>query len=57
MSRDNQKFYRNYYTKLVLQNLRDKELKKITNTLKDVDFAEAEALAGMYEYRMKDEED
>jgi len=57
IDQDSKKFYRNYLTKMVSQNIRDIELKKITDNLKEIDFAEAEAIPGMFEYRFKDEQD
>jgi len=39
--------------KLVLNDLRQSELNKITDLLKEIDFAEPVALYGMFDYRQK----
>eukprot|EP00356_Strombidium_inclinatum_P001808 CAMPEP_0170512514 /NCGR_PEP_ID=MMETSP0208-20121228/66892_1 /TAXON_ID=197538 /ORGANISM="Strombidium inclinatum, Strain S3" /LENGTH=76 /DNA_ID=CAMNT_0010796153 /DNA_START=1785 /DNA_END=2012 /DNA_ORIENTATION=- len=57
LGRESKDFYRDFLTTLVTQNFRDQELNKISDNLKEIDFAEAETLAGMYEYRLKDEND
>ena len=57
INRESKEFYRTFLTGLVSQNLRDSELNKISENLKEIDFAEPDSLAGMYEYRLKDEND
>jgi len=40
---------------MVMQDFRHVELKKITETLKEIDFSLPEAIPGMFEYRTRDE--
>ena len=48
-----QKVYRNHIHKMVLNDFRCAELNKVTDLLKEIDFAEPIALYGMFDYRQK----
>lgn len=47
------KIYRNMMHKLVLNELRQDELNKVTDLLKEIEFAEPVALYGMFDYRQR----
>ena len=44
-------------TKMVLQNFRDEEMLKIQEFIKEIDFAEADAMPRLYDLKMKDEKE
>ena len=47
-------YYKNMMTKLVLQNLRDAELVKLSEAFKEIDYADIDQLQNLFEYRNKD---
>jgi UDP-N-acetyl-D-mannosaminuronate dehydrogenase len=47
-------YYKNMMTKLVLQNLRDAELVKLSEAFKEIDYADINQLQNLFEYRNKD---
>ena len=48
-------YYKNMMTKLVLQNLRDAELVKLSEAFKEIDYADIDQLQNLFEYRNKDQ--
>lgn len=57
MDQQSKSFYRDMVTKLVKQNFRDVELQRIIEKLREIDFAEPEAILAMFEFKCKDEND
>lgn len=50
-SNETRKTFQNFLSKMVCEEFRVKEMKKITELLQEVEFAEAETLFGMFDYR------
>ena len=53
-SNETQKAFKDYLSKMVCEEFRVTEMNKITELLQEVEFAEAETLFGMFDYRQKD---
>ena len=52
--REEKEFEKDYWVKLVQDDMRQQEIKKMMDLLKEVDFAEGEQVAGSFNYREKD---
>lgn len=52
--REDQEYEQDYMVKLVQDDLRQQEIKKMMDLLKEVDFAEGEQISGSFNYREKD---
>ena len=50
---EDQKVYRNHIHKMVLNDFRCAEMSKVTDLLREIEFAEPIALYGMFDYRQK----
>ena len=48
MEEDNKVYYKKFMTKLMLHNIRDAELNKVSEMLKEVDFAAADTVDKVY---------
>jgi hypothetical protein len=55
MERQSKAHYKDLLTKLVIQNFRDEELGKITEAVRELEFAGAEAIPNLYKHRARDE--
>ena len=49
--------YKDMYTKFVKLDLRETQLNRISELLKDIDYAEPVQIPALYEYRNRDEQD
>lgn len=55
MEAQSKAYYKDMMTKMVVQNLRDAELLKLAEAFKEIDYADAEQLQNLFEYRSKDQ--
>ena len=54
MGRQKKEFYQDMFTKMVQQDVRDEELKKLHDFMKEVDYAEPGRIFPLYENRMNE---
>lgn len=50
MERKNKPYYQELLTKMVQQNIRDEELLKLTDALKEIDYSEPDQLMTLFDY-------
>ena len=54
MERKNSSFYKEMLTKMVTQNIRDEQMLKLADALKEIDYSEPEQIISMFEYHNND---
>ena len=52
MERKNKKYYQEMITKMVTQNIRDDEMLKLADNLKEINYSEPDQLLTLFEYHL-----